>query len=186
MSNLNDQGLTEAEAELVAQRVADSGRSEDEVVDEVKAERVGPAATWEDKPEIPDPVVPEIESLREQLDQASQRRIAAAGNDRDRALNEAGRLKGNLEEINAYLLGDVEKVFAAAEGATDDGDAAGSSSDGDVDPDEATAVEVVAHLRDHPEDADDIEEQENAREGGARKTVLDAVERARKSEGGES
>lgn len=110
-----DEGvLTDAEKAVVAARLADNPeRSEDEVVAEVKAERVGPAAAWEDITVPVSAVADEIVAVREALDEASQRRIANAGNDSDRAINEAGRLKRHLDEINAYLVADAEAQAAA-------------------------------------------------------------------------
>lgn len=158
--------LTEAEAKVVLSRLA-GDREVAEIVAEVKAERAGPAAQWEDTPEVESPVAAEIAAVREALDSVSQKRIADAGNDSDRELNRAGRLMANLDEINAYLTSAAEEEAELSRSA-------------EVDLEDSTAAELVAHLREHPEDADDVEEAENARDT-PRKSVLDAVEKARTS-----
>lgn len=158
--------LTGAEADVVLARLGD--REVGEVVAEVKLERGGPAATWEDVPEIVSPVADEIAAVRVALDEASQKRIRDAGNDSDRALNEAARLKAHLDEINAYILGHVAEVTEEADrNVLSDDDLASAS-----------AADLVAHLKAQPEEADRIEAVENGREH-PRKSVLDAVADAR-------
>lgn len=160
--------LTGAEADNVLARLGD--RDVDGVVAEVKAERAGPAAEWEDVEPIVSPVADEIQAVREALDDAAQKKIRDAGNDSDRALNDAARLRSSLEEINDYLI---------AASTVEEEEQANTLSDSDLAS--SSAADLVAYVKGSPEEADRVEAAENAREH-RRKSVLDAIDDARSSE----
>lgn len=112
--------LTAQEARLVLRRHERDGGDIEALVEQVKAERVGPAAEWEGTPD------PEVEV-----------------------------------EPSVTELGDPDGILS------------------DDDLAVAKAADLVAYLKEHPEEADRVEQLEQSRNGDPRSTVLDAVEAAR-------
>lgn len=159
--------LTQAEAERVL-RLVGEGQSEEDAVTQVKSERVGPAASWEDVEPAPAPVAEEVEALREAVDEASQREIATS-DDYDAALSEAAQVKDEVEHVAAYLAeADQTGEAQANEGVLSDAEIA-----------DGGAHELAAYVKRFPEEADRVTGIESTREGGGRKTVLDAAKAAK-------
>ena len=157
--------LSRLEAEVVVRRLEDNpDASVEDVVAQVKAERVGPAADWEDVAAAEAEEREEVRVLRALLDDVTQHRIAVA-QDSDLALREASEVKADLDHVAAYL--------AAADEAYE-AETAPAGTQTNTELADASASDRVRYVKEHPEEADRVAEAENAREGGPRKTVLDA------------